>query len=525
MPGKSSLEAIPELPGLASSTHVVVLTMQDDPALRPRGAALPARWATCSRRRPTASSSRRCARRPRARPTCNPQLGAALASAEPPAGQPVDLTEREAEVLRLIALGHTNAEIAASSSCASARSSPTAPTSSRSCDCPAAPSSCATRSTAACCRSTTDPRIVACGSRAWRGPDRLWSSHRRGAARYGWRRIPESKPASMASQRESSVSTGSALRPLPVPRHRRTHPLTAAYLPERVLIAYDGRSEASGALAMGADVAAVAGSELIIATVESEATERALPDLESAARECLGDRSFRVITKRSESVPAGLQELAEDNAADLMVLGSTRRTGLRRVLPRQRRREGAQPGARAIGVAPPGHASRDAGLQVVGVGYDGSPESIAALRLGTAIASAGGGVLRILTVAEPMGSLLVRPPPRGGPGDGSGGLLPETAPAAGCGIGSTRRCWRSVGDRPGREARRGLRGRRRFGAKRSVAWTCWSLAPGEATDPPAGSCLAASPRPPCARRAVRRSSCRGRRERSAGARHDQHRAG
>ena len=65
----------------------------------------------------------------------NPRLGAVLAAAPPePSGPPDDLTEREVEVLRLIALGHTNAEIAAaavSSRCAP--SSPTARTSSRSC--------------------------------------------------------------------------------------------------------------------------------------------------------------------------------------------------------------------------------------------------------------------------------------------------------------------------------------------------------------------------------------------------------
>ena len=42
----------------------------------------------------------------------NPRLGAKLAAAPPePAGPPDDLTEREVEVLRLIALGHTNVEI------------------------------------------------------------------------------------------------------------------------------------------------------------------------------------------------------------------------------------------------------------------------------------------------------------------------------------------------------------------------------------------------------------------------------
>jgi two-component system response regulator NreC len=48
----------------------------------------------------------------RSPPIPNPQLGAEIA-AQPdvPAGPPDNLTEREVEVLRLVALGHTNAEI------------------------------------------------------------------------------------------------------------------------------------------------------------------------------------------------------------------------------------------------------------------------------------------------------------------------------------------------------------------------------------------------------------------------------
>ena len=42
----------------------------------------------------------------------NPQLGGLIAAEpESPAGPPDNLTEREVEVLRLVALGHTNAEI------------------------------------------------------------------------------------------------------------------------------------------------------------------------------------------------------------------------------------------------------------------------------------------------------------------------------------------------------------------------------------------------------------------------------
>jgi two-component system response regulator NreC len=42
----------------------------------------------------------------------NPRLGAQMAAAKPePTGPPDDLTVRELEVLRLVALGHTNAKI------------------------------------------------------------------------------------------------------------------------------------------------------------------------------------------------------------------------------------------------------------------------------------------------------------------------------------------------------------------------------------------------------------------------------
>ena len=61
----------------------------------------------------------------------NPRLGARIAS-EPPPGPPDDLSEREVDVLRLIALGHTNAEIAEQLYLSCAPSRPTAPTSSRS---------------------------------------------------------------------------------------------------------------------------------------------------------------------------------------------------------------------------------------------------------------------------------------------------------------------------------------------------------------------------------------------------------
>jgi two-component system, NarL family, response regulator NreC len=112
MPGdRSSLEAIPLVRERSPHTAVVVLTMQEDPAFARR--ALRA-GATGYVLKDSANAELvEAVRRAAAGETyLAPRLGAALAAMPPsPSGPPDDLTPRELEVLRLIALGHTNAEI------------------------------------------------------------------------------------------------------------------------------------------------------------------------------------------------------------------------------------------------------------------------------------------------------------------------------------------------------------------------------------------------------------------------------
>jgi two-component system response regulator NreC len=111
MPGESSLGAIPSIREISPNTGVVVLTMQNDPAFARE--ALQA-GALAYVLKEAADDELISAVRMAAEGNTylNPQLGARLA-AEPtqPTGPPDDLTEREIEVLRLIALGHTNTEI------------------------------------------------------------------------------------------------------------------------------------------------------------------------------------------------------------------------------------------------------------------------------------------------------------------------------------------------------------------------------------------------------------------------------
>jgi two-component system response regulator NreC len=108
MPGGSSLEAIPRL---RDETAVVVLTMQDDPAFARQ--ALQAGALGFVLKEAADEELLEAIRLAAAGDTyLNPRLGAKIAAAPPePAGPPDDLTQREVEVLRLIALGHTNVEI------------------------------------------------------------------------------------------------------------------------------------------------------------------------------------------------------------------------------------------------------------------------------------------------------------------------------------------------------------------------------------------------------------------------------
>jgi two-component system, NarL family, response regulator NreC len=113
MPGElTSLEAIPKVAEASPGTRVVVLTMQEDPEFARH--ALRAGAAGYVLKEAADSELVEAVRRAAAGETyLNPRLGAALAAAPTaPSGNPDDLTEREVEVLRLIALGHTNAEIA-----------------------------------------------------------------------------------------------------------------------------------------------------------------------------------------------------------------------------------------------------------------------------------------------------------------------------------------------------------------------------------------------------------------------------
>ena len=112
MPGEPSLQAIPSFLEGSPDTAIVVLTMQNDPSFA-REALRAGALGYVLKESADGELIEAVRLAADGRTYLNPELGAKLAAAPPePSGPPDDLTEREVDVLRLIALGHTNQEIA-----------------------------------------------------------------------------------------------------------------------------------------------------------------------------------------------------------------------------------------------------------------------------------------------------------------------------------------------------------------------------------------------------------------------------
>jgi nucleotide-binding universal stress UspA family protein len=103
----------------------------------------------------------------------------------------------------------------------------------------------------------------------------------------------------------------------------------------------------------------------------------------------------------ASSVGRGLHYVAQTRAADLLSVGSTTRSLAGRVLVGDITRAALIGAPCAVAIAPLGYASDAGAITKVGVGYDGSRESEAALAFARELAAHHRAALTAMTVVEP----------------------------------------------------------------------------------------------------------------------------
>jgi nucleotide-binding universal stress UspA family protein len=182
---------------------------------------------------------------------------------------------------------------------------------------------------------------------------------------------------------------------------------------DRIIIGADETAQSRDALSLGAKLAERLGCRVTVAAAIDYAPlpidHMALADYD-AARRAHFDRVFARADdvvgagayerRELDASPArGLNDLAEAEGADLIVLGSTHRGRAGRVYPGSVGEKLLQGSPCAVAIAPSGYARREhPDFSLIGVGYDGERDSRFALAEADLLAAQLHAQLRIITV-------------------------------------------------------------------------------------------------------------------------------
>jgi nucleotide-binding universal stress UspA family protein len=190
-----------------------------------------------------------------------------------------------------------------------------------------------------------------------------------------------------------------------------------------VLVGYEGGEASRDALALARLLAPALEAELHAVAVlvhaplevEGPVYARMLREetgrLEDEIHEQLGDLPARTLVVPAASAAGALHGLAERKGASLIVLGSTHRGALGRVMPGSVGERLLAAGPSAVAVAPRGFASRaEPLLRTLGVAWTEGHEADRALVLAAELAERAGAELRLLSVVEPVSQVALESP-------------------------------------------------------------------------------------------------------------------
>jgi nucleotide-binding universal stress UspA family protein len=184
----------------------------------------------------------------------------------------------------------------------------------------------------------------------------------------------------------------------------------------RIIVGIDESDRSKDAVALAAQLARGSGAELALicaypyddrpsraSNLEYRRSLRADAE-ESLRRAHEGAADLPIAESRAiaERSPArAIQALATSEGASLVVLGSSRRGGMGRVLAGTTADRLLHGSPCPVAVAPAGyHAVHEHAIETIAVAYDGSDEAKAALLAATAIASGLGARLRVVDVLD-----------------------------------------------------------------------------------------------------------------------------
>jgi nucleotide-binding universal stress UspA family protein len=195
-------------------------------------------------------------------------------------------------------------------------------------------------------------------------------------------------------------------------------PEPAASTTTPIIVGVDASHRSRDALALGQALSEPGGRLIVVyahpfgdlSSLLTEGDEERLirEAAESVARQAYEvldhatEREMRIVAERSPA--AALQELALETEAGLIVVGSSERSGLGKVLAGSVAEALLSGAPVPVAVAPGGYASTSrAPAGVIGCAFDGSDEARHALRYADALAARLAARIQIIGVHQPMG--------------------------------------------------------------------------------------------------------------------------